>query len=96
MAYFNPEHYIPTDAFLRSYERALMDLSDRDLAVWLMHRAGTGQCEIARRMETSQPTVQRILARITLYLRTRIHRDLHGEAPAHTFGLVMRRFGSGR
>ena len=67
--FFDPETMLITDEFLQRYEQALFMLPERELWVWLMHRKGMPQREIARRLNTYQKRVDRMLKRVRRKLK---------------------------
>ncbi len=69
---FNPDCYLPSESFFFRYEKALMELSDDDLFVWLMHRAGRSQEWIARKLGLSQSAVSHRIKKIEHHFRRRV------------------------
>lgn len=61
--------------FAIDYERALMQLSDTDLWVWLMYRRGYTQEWIGERLGVSQSDVAYHLGQIVSELGGRLHDD---------------------
>jgi DNA-directed RNA polymerase specialized sigma subunit len=57
------------------YERALMDLSDRELWIWLMYRRGYSQDYIGKSLGVTQSDVAYHIDRIQEYLRRRINEE---------------------
>ena len=69
---FNPDCYLPSESFFSRYEKALMELPDDDLFVWLMHRAGKSQEWIARKLNLSQSAVSHRIKKIERHFRRRV------------------------
>jgi DNA-binding Lrp family transcriptional regulator len=69
---FNPDCYLPSESFFLRYEKALMELSDDDLFIWLMHRAGRSQEWIARKVGLSQSAVSHRIKKIEHHFRRRV------------------------
>ena len=69
---FNPDCYLPSESFFYRYEKALMELSDDDLFIWLMHRAGRSQEWIARKLGLSQSAVSHRIKKIEHHFRRRV------------------------
>ncbi len=69
---FNPDCYLPSESFFLRYEKALMELPDEDLYIWLMHRAGRSQQWIARTLSISQSGVSVRIKKIEGYFRKRV------------------------
>jgi hypothetical protein len=69
---FNPDCYLPSESFFFRYEKALMELSDDDLFIWLMHRAGRSQEWIARKLGLSQSAVSHRIKKIEYHFRQRV------------------------
>jgi hypothetical protein len=69
---FNPDCYLPSESFFFRYEKALMELSDDDLFVWLMHRAGRSQGWIAGKLSLSQSAVSHRIKKIEYHFRRRV------------------------
>jgi hypothetical protein len=69
---FNPDCYLPSESFFIRYEKALMELPDNDLFIWLMHRAGRSQEWIARRLNLSQSAVSHRIKKIERHFRRRV------------------------
>ena len=61
---FNPECYLPTERYFLKYERALMELSDLNLWIWLMHRSGRSQAWIAGKIGVTQSAVSHRIKKI--------------------------------
>jgi DNA-binding NarL/FixJ family response regulator len=69
---FNPDCYLPSESFFSRYEKALMELSDDDLFIWLMHRAGKSQEWIASKLSISQSAVSLRIKKIERHFRQRV------------------------
>jgi DNA-binding Lrp family transcriptional regulator len=69
---FNPDCYLPSESFFFRYERALMDLSDENLWIWLMHRAGKNQDWIAEKLQVSQSAVSHRIRKIEDHFVVRV------------------------
>ncbi len=69
---FNPDCYLPSESFFYRYEKALMELSDDDLFIWLMHRAGKSQEWIAGKLFMSQSAVSLRIKKIERHFRLRV------------------------
>lgn len=69
---FNPDCYLPSESFFLRYERALMELPDDDLFIWLMHRTGKSQEWIARKLNISQSAVSHRIKKIERHFRRQI------------------------
>ena len=69
---FNPDCYLPSESFFFRYEKALMELSDDDLFIWLMHRAGRSQEWIAKKLGLSQSGVSHRIKKIEHYFRLHV------------------------
>jgi DNA-binding Lrp family transcriptional regulator len=69
---FNPDCYLPSESFFFRYEKALMELSDDDLFIWLMHRAGKSQEWIAKKVGLSQSAVSHRIKKIEHHFRLRV------------------------
>jgi DNA-directed RNA polymerase specialized sigma24 family protein len=69
---FNPDCYLPSESFFSRYEKALMELSDDDLFIWLMHRIGRSQEWIARKLGLSQSAVSHRIKKIEYHFRRRV------------------------
>jgi len=69
---FNPDCYLPSESFFYRYEKALMELSDDDLFIWLMHRAGRSQEWIAGKLRLSQSAVSHRIKKIERYFKKRV------------------------
>ncbi len=72
---FNPDYYLPTDDYFSMYEKALMELHDEDLWIWLMHRAGKNQEWIADKMGITQSAISHRKKKINKYFKKRIIRE---------------------
>jgi DNA-directed RNA polymerase specialized sigma24 family protein len=72
---FNPDCYLPSESFFMRYEKALMELPDDDLFIWLMHRAGKSQEWIADKLSLSQSTVSLRIRKIEHYFVRRVTRN---------------------
>lgn len=72
---FNPDYYLPTEDYFLVYEKALMELRDEDLWIWLMHRAGKSQEWIAQRLGITQSAVSHRKKKIDGYFKGRIMGD---------------------
>ncbi|HDH96263.1 MAG TPA: hypothetical protein ENF73_00880 [Proteobacteria bacterium] len=67
---FDPETMLLSDEFLDRYEDALLNrLMEYELRVWLLHRRGLSQHQIAKRLGTYQRSVSRTLQRVQKKLR---------------------------
>jgi hypothetical protein len=69
---FNPDCYLPSEFFFYRYEKALMELSDDNLFIWLMHRAGRSQEWIAGKLNLSQSAVSHRIKKIERHFRRRV------------------------
>jgi hypothetical protein len=69
---FNPDCYLPSESFFIRYERALMELSDDDLWIWLMHRAGRNQDWIAEKVGVSQSAISHRIRKIERHFAVRV------------------------
>ena len=72
---FNPDYYLPTEKYFSIYEKALMELHDEDLWIWLMHRAGKNQEWIADKMGITQSAISHRKKKINKYFIKRIMRE---------------------
>ena len=69
---FNPDCYLPSETFFFRYEKALMELSDEDLWIWLKHRAGKNQDWIAEKIGVTQSAVSHRIKKIEGYFAVRV------------------------
>jgi len=69
---FNPECYLPSEVYFHQYEKALMELSDEDLWIWLMQRSGKSQSWIALKLGISQSAVSHRLKKIDSHFHRKI------------------------
>ena len=69
---FNPECYLPTSRYFRMYEKALEDLPDDDLWIWLMYRRGKNQTWIANRLGLTQSAISHRIKKMDAYFKKRI------------------------
>jgi hypothetical protein len=69
---FNPECYLPTIKYFRMYEKALEDLPDDDLWIWLMYRRGKNQTWIASRLGLTQSAISHRMKKMDTYFKKRI------------------------
>jgi hypothetical protein len=72
---FNPDYYLPTEDYFSIYEKALMELRDEDLWIWLMHRAGKSQVWIADKMGVTQSAISHRKRKIDKHFKKRIMRE---------------------
>ena len=59
--------------FAVDYERALMDMPDMELWIWLMYRRGYSQDYIGRSLGVTQSDVAYHIERIQDYLKQRVN-----------------------
>lgn len=77
---FNPECYLPTNRYFRMYEKALEELPDVDLWIWLMYRRGKNQTWIADRLGLTQSAISHRIKKIDRYFKRRINGTPPGRA----------------
>jgi len=69
---FNPECYLPTNRYFHMYEKALEELPDVDLWIWLMYRRGMNQTWIADRLGLTQSAISHRIKKMDGYFKKRI------------------------